>query len=57
MGALTLKNFPFELRGWEIHKFKSFDFTDNYLSPILVYLNKNEIVQIEPYLEKYNNNN
>lgn len=57
MGALTLKNFAFELRGWEIHKFKSFDFTDNYMSPVLIYLNKNKIVQIEPYSEKYNNNN
>jgi hypothetical protein len=25
MGALTLKNFPFELRGWDIEKFESID--------------------------------
>jgi len=54
VGALTLKNFPFELRGWEIHKFKSFDPTDNYLSPTLIYLNKNEIVQIESTFNEYN---
>jgi len=48
MGALTLKNFPFELRGWEIQKFKSFDPTDGFLCPTVLYLNKNKIVQIEP---------
>lgn len=56
VGALTLKNFPFELRGWEIQKFKSFDPTDNYLSPTLIYLNKNKIVQIEPSFNEYSNN-
>jgi len=48
MGALTLKNFPFELRGWEIQKFKSFDPTDGFLCSTILYLNKNKIVQIEP---------
>jgi len=49
MGALTLKNFPFELRGWEIEKIESFDPTDGFCSSNIVYLNKNKIVQIEPF--------
>ena len=56
MGALTLKNFPFELRGWEIEKVESFDPTDGYNSTTLIYLNKNQIVQIEPLFNMYENN-
>ena len=48
MGALTLKNFPFELRGWEVQKFKTFDPSDGFISSTTVYINKNKIVQIEP---------
>lgn len=48
MGALTLKSFPFELRGWEIEKFESIDPTDGFGSNTRVYINKNQIVLIEP---------
>jgi NADH dehydrogenase/NADH:ubiquinone oxidoreductase subunit G len=48
VGALTLKSFPFELRGWEIEKLESIDPTDGFGSDTRVYLNKNQIIQIEP---------
>lgn len=51
MGALTLKTYPFELRGWEIQKFTHFDPTDSFIYPTVVYLNKNNIVQIEPFFD------
>jgi len=53
MGALTLKSFPFELRGWDIEKFESIDPTDGFGSSTRVYVSKNQIVQIEP---DFNNN-
>ena len=53
MGALTLKNFPFELRSWDIEKFESIDPTDGFGSGTRVYINKQQIVQIEP---NYNEN-
>jgi hypothetical protein len=53
MGALTLKSFPFELRGWDIEKFESFDPTDSFGSNTRVYVSKNQIVLIEP---DYNSN-
>ena len=56
MGALTLKSFPFELRGWDIEKFESFDPTDGFGSNTRVYINKNQIVQIEPDYNIYNFN-
>lgn len=54
MGALTLKSFPFELRGWDIEKFESLDPTDSFGSNTRVYINKDQVVLIEP---DYNNNN
>lgn len=48
MGALTLKSFPFELRGWDIEKFESIDPTDGFGSNIKAYISKDQIVQIEP---------
>ena len=48
MGALTLKSFPFELRGWDIEKFESIDPTDGFGSNTRVYISKNKIVQVEP---------
>ena len=48
MGALTLKSFPFELRGWDIEKLESIDPTDGFGSNTRVYVNKNKIIQIEP---------
>lgn len=53
MGALTLKSFPFELRGWDIEKFESIDPTDGFGSNTRVYISKQRIVQIEP---DYNQN-
>lgn len=48
MGALTLKSFPFELRGWDIEKFESIDPTDGFGATTRVYISKQQIVQIEP---------
>ena len=48
MGALTLKSFPFELRGWDIEKLESIDPTDGFGSNTRVYVSKDQIVQIEP---------
>lgn len=53
MGALTLKSFPFELRGWDIEKFESIDPTDGFGSNTRIYINKSKIVLIEP---DYNTN-
>lgn len=53
MGALTLKSFPFELRGWDIEKFESLDPTDCFGSNTRVYVDKDQIVLIEP---DYNSN-
>lgn len=56
MGALTLKSFPFEIRGWDIEKFESFDPTDGFGSNVRVYINKNQIILIEPDFTLYNFN-
>ena len=48
MGALTLKSFPFELRGWDIEKFESIDPTDGFGTSTRVYISKQQIIQIEP---------
>jgi len=48
MGALTLKSFPFELRGWDIEKFESIDPTDGFGSNTRVYISKDQVIQIEP---------
>ena len=48
MGALTLKSFPFELRGWDIEKFESIDPTDGFGINTRVYISKQQIIQIEP---------
>lgn len=48
MGALTLKSFPFELRGWDIEKFDGIDPTDGFGSSTRVYISKQQIIQIEP---------
>jgi len=53
MGALTLKSFPFELRGWDIEKFESIDPTDSFGSNTRVYISKDQVVLIEP---DYNTN-
>jgi NADH dehydrogenase/NADH:ubiquinone oxidoreductase subunit G len=48
MGALTLKSFPFELRGWDIEKFESIDPTDGFGTNTRVYISKQQVIQIEP---------
>jgi NADH dehydrogenase/NADH:ubiquinone oxidoreductase subunit G len=53
MGALTLKSFPFELRGWDIEKFESLDPTDSFGSNTRVYVSKDQIVLIEPDYNVY----
>nr|WAK85031.1 NADH dehydrogenase subunit 11 part b [Amicula sp. isolate GU52X-4 cfCalB7] len=56
MGALTLKSFPYELRGWDIESFESIDPTDSFGYSTRVYTNKNKIVQIEPDYNSYASN-
>jgi hypothetical protein len=48
MGALTSKNFPFELRGWEIEKIESLDPTDSFGSNLKYLINNKQIIQTEP---------
>ena len=48
MGALTLKNFSFILRGWNVQSFESFDISDSFGQDTLVYINRNQVVTIEP---------
>lgn len=56
MGALTLKSFPFELRGWDIEKFESIDPTDGFGTSTRVYISKQQIIQIEPDQSKITSN-
>lgn len=56
MGALTLKSFPFELRGWDIENFESLDPTDGFGSSTRVYVSKDQIVQIEPDFDYFSQN-
>ena len=48
MGALTSKSFPFILRSWNVKSYESFDPTDAFGQDTLVYINKNQVVTIEP---------
>ena len=48
MGALTLKSFPFILRGWDIKNYDSIDPTDSFGQETKVYINKNHVIKIEP---------
>jgi NADH dehydrogenase/NADH:ubiquinone oxidoreductase subunit G len=56
LGALTSKNFPFELRSWEVENFKSLDPTDGLGLATRIYVNKNQVIQIEPEYNIYNSN-
>lgn len=56
MGALTLKNFPFILRSWNVKNYGSIDPTDSFGQEIRVYVNKNNIVKIEPQFTNNVNN-
>lgn len=48
MGALTLKSFPFILRSWNVKSYEFFDPTDSFSQETRVYINKNQVVKIEP---------
>ena len=48
MGALTLKSFPFVLRSWNVKSYDSIDPTDAFGQSTRVYVNKNQIIKIEP---------
>lgn len=48
MGALTLKSFPFILRSWNVKSYESVNPTDSFGQETRVYVNKNQIVKIEP---------
>ena len=48
MGALTLKSFPFILRSWNVKSYESVNPTDAFGQDTRVYVNKNQIVKIEP---------
>ena len=53
MGALTLKNFPFTLRSWTVKSYSSINPTDSFGQSTKVYVNKNQIVKIEPEFSIY----
>ena len=57
MGALTLKSFPYESRGWEVANFDGVDFTDSYGSEIQVYTTRRRIILLEPSYEFFTLNN
>lgn len=57
MGALTLKSFPFELRGWDIKSYESIDPTDSFGQDIRVYIENNQIIKIEPEFSNNSTNN
>lgn len=48
MGALTLKSFPHVLRGWEVRSYESIDPTDSFGQDTRLYIDRNQIVKIEP---------
>nr|UXN44333.1 NADH dehydrogenase subunit 11b [Haslea karadagensis] len=48
MGALTLKSFPHVLRGWEVRNYESLDPTDSFGQETRIYIDRNQIVKIEP---------
>ena len=56
MGALTLKSFPFILRDWDIRSYDAIDPTDSFGQDIKVYINKNQIIKIEPRFSNTNSN-
>ena len=48
MGALTLKSFPFVLRNWDINTYSFIDPTDAFAVEINVYVEKNQVIKVEP---------
>lgn len=57
MGALTLKSFPFELRGWDIKSYESINPTDAFGQDIRVYIENNQIIKVEPEFSNDSSNN
>lgn len=53
MGALTLKSLAFYLRNWDTEKLESVDPTDGFGSNTRVYINNNQVIQIEPEYNSY----
>jgi Molybdopterin oxidoreductase len=53
MGALTLKTFPYEIRGWDVESYESVDPTDSFGQNTKVYIENNKIVKIEPNFSNY----
>ena len=56
MGALTLKNFPFILRDWDVQSYDSMDPTDSFGQDTNIYINKNQIVKIKPKFSNTSSN-
>ena len=54
MGALTLKSFPFILRDWDVKSYDSIDPTDSFGQDTNIYINKNQIIKIEPQFSNIN---
>lgn len=48
IGALTLKQFPFELRNWGTPSFESVDPTDSFGQSTMVYVEESKVIKIEP---------
>ena len=48
MGALTLKSFSFVLRSWNVRSYDSIDPTDSFGQETKVYIQKNQVIKIEP---------
>jgi NADH dehydrogenase/NADH:ubiquinone oxidoreductase subunit G len=57
LGALTLKSFPHAARGWDVVNFDGVDPTDSYGSETQVYINRRQILYIEPSFELLSPNN
>jgi len=57
LGALTLKSFPFELRGWDIKSYESINPTDSFGQDIIIYIENNQIIKIEPEFSNNSSNN
>lgn len=53
MGALTLKTFPYEVRGWDIESYESIDPTDSFGQNTKVYIENNQIIKIEPNFSNF----
>lgn len=53
MGALTLKTFPYEIRGWDIESYESIDPTDSFGQNTRVYIENNQVIKIEPNFSNF----